>query len=307
MITTKLFRDALLGKPQISRREALRYFALVAAAFATFALPISPVAAKERQSEIEVMILGVYHFSSPQSDIVNIEIDDFLEPRRQRELDDLAQALGQWKPTRIVVEQEADGPGFLLEDYAHTEQLLLTQRNETVQIGYRLARLLEHEAVYGFDEKARHDEPDYFPFESVQSFAGRSDKTELIEALINEIQAASEVEKASMAKLSIAETLFQHNNPDKVTRMHHQFYYSMLSIGDGDAQPGAELNAYWYMRNAKMFAKLDLIAELGDRVLVIVGSGHLTWLRHFAERMPNYRLVETMPYLIAAAALDNMQ
>lgn len=95
MITTKLFRDALLGKPQISRREALRYFALVAAAFATFALPISPVAAKERQSEIEVTILGVYHFSSPRSDIVNIEIGDFLEPRRQRELDDLAQALGQ--------------------------------------------------------------------------------------------------------------------------------------------------------------------------------------------------------------------
>ncbi|MEE4211068.1 MAG: DUF5694 domain-containing protein, partial [Parvularcula sp.] len=82
-------------------------------------------------------------------------------------------------------------------------------------------------------------------------------------------------------------------------------YYGLLPIGNGDEQPGAELNAYWYMRNAKMFAKIDMIAEPGDRVLVIAGSGHATWLRHFARRMPGYELVDSMPFLIAAAALSD--
>lgn len=80
----------------------------------------------------------------------------------------------------------------------------------------------------------------------------------------------------------------------------------MLRIGDGNEQPGAELNAYWYMRNAKMFGKIDMIAEPGDRVLVLAGSGHATWLRHFIERMPGYELVEPMPYILAASVASTM-
>ncbi|MBX7541995.1 DUF5694 domain-containing protein [Qipengyuania sphaerica] len=283
----------------------MRNLALLAAAFVAFASPISAGPAEERASDVEVMILGVYHFSSPGGDVVNVEVDDFLDPKRQRELAHLAQTLAQWRPTRIVVEQEAHGPNFSLESYARTEQLLQTERNETVQLGYRLARLLGHEAVYGFDERSRDGEPDYFPFEAVQSFAQRSGHGELLETLVGQVEAASEVENAAIQKRSVAETLFHHNDPMLMTRMHHNFYYSMLTIGDGENQPGAELNAYWYMRNAKMFAKLDLIAEPGDRVLVIVGSGHTTWLRHFIEHKPDFQLVESMPYLIAAATLDD--
>ena len=290
-------------KAVLFSKKALRHFSSLAAALAAFASPISAGQAREQPSDAEVMILGVYHFSSPGADVVNAEVDDFLHPRRQRELANLAQALAQWRPTRIVVEEEAQGPHFSLENYARTEQLLLTDRSETVQLGYRLAHLLGHEAVYGFDERSRDGEPDYFPFEAVQSFAQRSGHEDLLEALVAEVEAASEIENAAMQDRSVTETLFYHNDAEVMMRMHHKFYYSMLTIGDGETQPGAELNAYWYMRNAKMFAKLDGIAAPGDRILVIVGSGHMTWLRHFVERAPNYSLAESMPYLIAAAAL----
>ncbi len=104
--------------------------------------------------------------------------------------------------------------------------------------------------------------------------------------------------------ITIAESLLPHNDAERLAAQHDNIYYSMLSIGDGDSQPGAELNAYWYMRNAKMFAKIDMIAEPGDRVLVIVGSGHATWIRHFVQRMPGYQLVEAEPYLRAAILAD---
>ena len=51
-------------------------------------------------------------------------------------------------------------------------------------------------------------------------------------------------------------------------------YYSMLKIGDGEDQPGADLNAMWYLRNAKIFAKLVNVGRPGDRVLVVYGAEH---------------------------------
>jgi hypothetical protein len=78
-------------------------------------------------------------------------------------------------------------------------------------------------------------------------------------------------------------------------------YYEMLAVGDTDEQPGAELNAMYYMRNAKIFAKLMKVAAPGDRILVVYGAGHNYWLRHFASETPGFKSVDPVPYLQAAA------
>ena len=71
----------------------------------------------------------------------------------------------------------------------------------------------------------------------------------------------------------------------------------MLGLGDTEQQPGADLNAYWDLRNAKIFAKLMTVAKPGDRILVVYGAGHNYWLRHFAGTVPGYRNVDPAPYL----------
>jgi hypothetical protein len=80
-------------------------------------------------------------------------------------------------------------------------------------------------------------------------------------------------------------------------------YYGILTIGDKDNQAGADLNAAWYLRNAKIFGKLMQVAKPGAkepaRVLVVYGGGHGFWLRHFASYTPGYRNVDVMPYLKA--------
>jgi hypothetical protein len=87
------------------------------------------------------------------------------------------------------------------------------------------------------------------------------------------------------------------NEPARVRSDHQQFYYGLLPLGDQKDQPGADLNAAWYHRNAKIFAKLTQIARPGDRVLVVFGSGHAFWLRHLAQNTPGFTLAEPNDYL----------
>ncbi len=91
--------------------------------------------------------------------------------------------------------------------------------------------------------------------------------------------------------------LAQVNDPARITHGHCEFYYAVLHLGDRMTQPGADLNGGWYLRNAKIFAKLTQIAEPGDKVVVIFGSGHAFWLRHFVKNTPGFSLVEPGDFL----------
>ena len=77
---------------------------------------------------------------------------------------------------------------------------------------------------------------------------------------------------------------------------HQNFYYAHLFSAEKE-QPGAEFYAAWYQRNAKIFAKLTEIAQPGDRVLVVFGSGHAFWLRHFVQNTTGFQLIEPRDYL----------
>src|SRR6186997_248232 len=57
------------------------------------------------QNEVQVMLLGTYHFANPGQDVIKQDIDDVLQPKRQAELEDLVSRLASWKPDRIAVEQ----------------------------------------------------------------------------------------------------------------------------------------------------------------------------------------------------------
>lgn len=256
---------------------------------------------KPTSADVEVMIFGVYHFANPGQDVVNLEVDDFLAPRRQQEIAVLVERLGEWQPTKIAVEDEAEAPLFHVHSYANADQLLRTKRSESVQIGYRLARKLGHPHVYGYDERGGEGEPDYFPLGKVQDFATENGQAQILTDLFAEVQTVVDEEARQLPSQTVAQSLLSHNREDTLGAMHDRIYYSMLAIGDGERQPGAELNAYWYMRNAKMFAKIGMIAKPGDRVLVLAGSGHTTWLKHFVRHTPGFTLVDALPIVQAAA------
>jgi hypothetical protein len=249
----------------------------------------------------ELMVLGSYHMGNPGRDLVNVKSDDVTQPKRQAELQAIADEIARWKPTKVVVEMQRPAP-FAVEQYrAFTTADLKSNPNEIYQIGFRIAKQLGHRDVYGFDESPADGEPDYFPFGGVDAYARANGQAELIDSMMAYYKGRAAEQEQVQSRLSVAELLLRHNDMEDERASQGRGYYNLLAVGDADTQPGAELNAYWYMRNAKMFSKIGLIAEPGDRVLVLVGSGHNYWLRHFARETPGFVNVDPRPYLEAAA------
>ena len=122
-----------------------------------------------------------------------------------------------------------------------------------------------------------------------------------LQAILAKPAAETKAFEEKQARMSIPALLLDHNNPKGFTASIGG-YYEVLGIGDGEQQPGAELNAMWYMRNAKIFAKLMKVAEPGDRILVVYGAGHGYWLRHFASETTGFRNVDPVPFLEKATA-----
>lgn len=268
---------------------------------ALFASLLLATSARAAAPPIEVMVLGSYHFGNPGLDVNNIRIDSVLTPERQRQLESVAQALLTFRPTRVMVERESTAPDLAVADYAaFTPARLTTDANEITQIGYRVASLAKLPLVSGIDEQPGEGEPDYFPYDKLQEAAQKFGQ----QALIDEPQAAL---RKALAKFeadqktsSVAQLLVRVNSDPIYTSMDD--YYTWLRIGDHDNQAGADLNAMWYLRNAKIWGKLLSVAKPGDRVLVLFGAGHGYWLRHFASATPGVVLVDPVPLLKKAAA-----
>lgn len=250
---------------------------------------------------VEVMVLGTYHFANPGQDKVNAQIDPVTTPAKQAQLAQVADLLAGFKPTVIAVERVARDQATML-DHRYPEFTpadLLKDPDERVQIAYRLAHRLGLKQVYAVDEVSADGEPDYFPFDPVQKWAEANGKTGTIDAMFAPIQAwAAQLEKDQKTR-PVADILAELNAPDHpiAIRSMGEGQYRLLTLGKGRDQPGADLNARWYARNARIFAKLTQVVRPGDRVLVVYGSGHNYWLRHFVNETGGFKLVEAGPYL----------
>jgi hypothetical protein len=211
----------------------------------------------------------------------------------------ISAALAEFRPTKIMVERVS--PDLIDPKYSSfTPADLGETRDERVQIGYRLAGHLGHRIVYAIDEQPREGGPDYFPFGKVMDYAKAHDQTGTLQAGMAQVEARKTQFEEKQGRTDLATLPIEANEPGPWTAGIGG-YYEMLKIGGIDEQPGAELNAYWYMRNAKIFGKLMKVAEPGDRILVIFGAGHAYWLRHFAAQVIGYQDVDPNPYLKRAA------
>jgi len=238
------------------------------------------------QEKTKVLVLGSYHMGNPGLDAFNMEADDVMVPKRQKEIEDFVNLLATFKPTKICLETKLDRQLKLNENYqAYVNGKIALRKNETDQIGFRLAKKMNHTEVYAIDADAP------FEMDTVVKVAQKYQFTGFLE-LLGKLPSFMQDENRKLHEGSITK-FYQYMNTDEYAKMSHGFYLDMAAIGKGENYAGADLVADWYKRNLRIYRNLQgLQLKPEDRVLILYGAGHAKILQDLVEDSSNLKLVK---------------
>ena len=255
------------------------------------AIPACATPHTEQQSgePIQVMILGMTHFSGNDADPLNPDIPYFLGARGQKEIQDLLDRLALYEPDKIMVELDFEREDDFNQSYnAFLNDAHELTVNERQQVGMRLARRLGHDKLYAMDFDSFLD---YRPAIAAAKELGQDHLLKTVEDLSAEIGA--QYEAASTKPLT--ERLLALNATEQ--RQQRKIFLTIAQMGTAEDPQGALQVLTWWQRNLVMFARTAQRAKPGDKVLIVVGNGHREILQEFFGEAPGFRLVSPGPYL----------
>ncbi|CAN5518903.1 hypothetical protein BH10ACI1_BH10ACI1_23880 [soil metagenome] len=243
-----------------------------------------------------LVILGTYHMGTPGNNVVNPKVADITTPERQKQIAELIEKLKKFKPTKIVLEcdhPEADVKTQETYDKYLSGQYQLS-KNETNQIGFRLAKESGHKKVYCVDWSGYWDDPaiNYMKYASQDAELDGFLK-KVNQKLKQEIDAKYE----KLLPLSITDQLIAVNQPAQLEKSQ-KVYFDIMRIGRDKEYIGANYVAWWYRRNMTILTNIIRITDSpNDRILVVYGVGHAKLLNQFAKESDFYTVESPLKYL----------
>jgi hypothetical protein len=248
------------------------------------------------QEEVHVMILGTYHFANPGRDVIKQDIDDVLQPKRQAELEDLVTRLAVWKPDRIAVEWPVSQTDTVRARYArYIAKTLPPNRNEVVQVGFRLASRLGHAAVFPIDDDSFLDLND-----SLKAvFQRRPEFKQTRDSIVAILQKEADATSTWRRTTTIREHLLRLNTDEALHGGNSLgMFGGYLPAGEGQNYGGPQFLTQWYARNFNMAHNLTRMLQPDvRRILVVVGSGHIPPLRNLLDEAPQFCPVSPLSLL----------
>lgn len=231
---------------------------------------------------------------NPGLDAINVEADDILSERRQKEIAELLDKLALYKPTKIAIEADYKSTHWQERYKKYLNGDYKLGRNEIEQIGFQLAKRLNLPTLYPIDYPMLMGGLLYSEIEYPK---GKPQPTS--EKANKEPKPLSEEEKL-LRKMTVTQYLIKENSKEEIEKSHRQYMEMLLPDFENVAiYTRADRVSNWYKRNLRMFSNLNRISEFNgqDRILLIVGSGHLKILKDFTRDSPQFCLIETGIYL----------
>lgn len=225
----------------------------------------------------EVILLGTLHFPDRY---------DIFSEQTQSELNKIADFLFKYKPDKIALEfppclqdkfneiysnydtAKLDNDFILDNIVRYGKNTVLSNCNEIVQLGFRLAKKLEHKSIYGIDEDVELSDELFeiikpHIFKQIDSFS---------------IYYNNELEQTDGSLFSA----YRIHNSDKYILKDNELYITANKVNLGNYE-GSSFVLQWYERNLKIFSNLQNICSDVNRILVVIGSAHLKILRDFVS------------------------
>jgi len=244
------------------------------------------------------MLLGVYHMNNPDGDVFGLEADDVTTPDRQEELEALAERLEAWHPDAVCAEFPKAVQSSIdteYDRYRATDSLAeLDEREELVQIGFRLADRLDHNRVHGVDDHVFHEAyPEAYGEEFRQWWEQETSVTELVDYEGPDISVKETEYQRRLDNSTIPEFLAWINQEEQLTAPSAKF--GLLAWEDDD---GPRYVSQWMERTVRIVSNVSQITgDADERVLLIIGAGHVPDLRYILRRAPMFCPVSALSIL----------
>ncbi len=244
----------------------------------------------ESDNTPKVSILGVFHFAGT-SDYSSVTFDNLESEKRQKEIFEIIEKIEKFKPTKILVEypfNKSKKLDSLYNSYVNNKYQLSI--NEIDQIGFRLAKKLNHKHIYAIDHTLS------LPFNELIKFAEKYDE-ERLNNLLRSVKEQDKIESEYLAENTLLKYLIFRNSEKEDIRNKDQYLNQTAKFVNDSTYIGSEFVSKWWERNLMIMSNIDMVTKEEDRILVIIGAAHRALLKDFFEDRTDIEYVEIQKFL----------
>ncbi len=255
----------------------------------------------QTQKKTEVLTLGSFHFAFHNLDLIKTGKEDqidVLDPKYQREIEDIVTRIAKFKPTIIVIErgpEKQEKYDSLYDQYLQGKYNL--KRGEEEQIGFRVAKMMKLKTLYCVNAWGR----DYEVLDSVLEGKDSIGNKKFMDYFIKYADTMKQYFPKPVFKTKgIRAELIQKNDPKNINRDMGTYLIGTFKYETNNNEFfGPDfVTGWWFNRNLRIFRNIQKInAKPTDRILVIFGAGHMTLLNSFFDASPEYKLLKVNDYL----------
>lgn len=248
------------------------------------------------KKQTEILLIGTFHFNNPGADVAQFKTFDVLKDETQKELEEIAQKITEFNPTKIFVEwnykeqKELDSLyGLYKADKLYNKkQSNFYKTNEIFQLAFRAGKLNNNSQIDAID----YNKSD-FPFEKVMASIKKNNQSDIEAYISNAIQTfESNFNEKIASNVSLKEILYEDNSKE-YRKKDNEFYEKVLMVGDDTDFIGAYLTSEWNRRNLYMWSLIKKKTTLNDeRVMVLLGASHISNIKSLIDANEDWKTIE---------------
>jgi len=237
----------------------------------------------------QILLVGTFHFENPGLDVAKFESFNVMTDRSQKELETISDKIKKFGPDKIFVEWNYEKQNTLDRFYnRNSDSLIKIKADEIVQIALRSAKKLNHKKLFAIDY--HHAD---FPYDSLVKGMNEAKQSELLKENEKAIK-GFETDFNQMVKTKTLTEILLYENTSETLEHSNSLYVSLMNpAGKLDNFVGAYLVSEWYRRNLYMYSLVQKLTESKDeKVMVLLGAGHIAMFREFVKMDSNFEIVE---------------
>lgn len=250
---------------------------------------------------VPLLIVGSFHMAGSTQDAVQRSPADMATPVRRAEMEALVQSLSRFGPTRVAIESSRLSTWWNDRYAAWPHGAPPPGTNEIEQLAFPLARAAKLAALSPVDYPMWMDGTQAIDRQEPRAGgvpAPAAGPSLPASPLLADVTRQVAADDAHLATHTVAEHLAWLNAPERARANQRWDVLSNLAPASGTSRyETADLATNWYKRNLRLYTNLVDLAAPGERILLLVGAGHVHLLRGLAQDDPRFCLAELADYL----------